>query len=322
VAISLGLIAWLASRISLSGLAQAAAVLPWKLLVPMTAALVVGLYLWDTLCLLTVFSVGGSSISYGAMLRARGKSYLWAAWNQGLGQAAVAWYVARARRTSFRAAFAGSIILSWHEGVILSATGLAGSWWLGDPRLERAQTFCLILLLGLLAIPLIMRLLPASVRQWLEKRPMGATLAAWDAHRSLRLILLRVVYFSLDGIYVPAALWLCGQPIGVGTALAIVPLVLLATVLPSASGLGARETALYLLIPSSHPDVLVAMGVLWSTGIIIVRLVIGMGWLWFDRSDAGRETSTSSTGVHAAGSSPPNNAQLDQLSLSQGAIDS
>jgi len=62
-------------------------------------------------------------------------------------------------------------------------------------------------------------------------------------------------------------------------------------VLPSASGLGTRETALYLLLPSRQPDVIVAMGVLWSTGVIVVRLLIGLAWLWFDRSAVSGEAA-------------------------------
>ncbi len=318
VAISLGFILWLASRISLRGLLQAAAVLPWKQLVPMTVALVVALYLWDAVCLLTVFSTGGRGMTYAEMLRARGKSYLWAAWNQSLGQAAVAWHVARARRTTFRGALAGSIILSLHEGLILSIAGLAGSWWIGGSRLARAETFCAALLAALLAIALIVRLLPASARQWLAERPAGRTLAEWDARRSLRLMVLRTIYFGLDGIYVPAALWLGGQPIGAGTALAVVPLVLLVTILPSASGLGARETALYLLIPSARPDVLIATGVLWSVGIIVVRLIIGLVWLWFDRDAEAQDTVPPGAEQQAAVEGPAG----DQLSLPRGAIDS
>jgi hypothetical protein len=281
-AISVGLIAWLASRISLSELARAAAVLPWKLLGPMTVALVIALYFWDALCLVTVFSTGGKAFTCTAMLRARGKSYLVGAWNQGLGQAAVAWNVAKARRTSFRAALMGSIILSWHEGVILSTAALAGATWLGEPRLTQARNFSALLLTALLAAALILQSLPAKGRLWIQQRPWGQTLAAWSFGRSVRLVALRLVYFGIVGVYVPTALWLCGQPIGPATALAVVPLVLLATILPSASGLGARETALYLLLPSIRPDVLVAVGVIWSLGMIVVRLLIGLGWLWFD----------------------------------------
>ena len=57
----------------------------------------------------------------------------------------------------------------------------------------------------------------------------------------------------------------------------------MATILPSASGLGTRETALYLLLPSQRPDVLVAMGLIWSSGVVVVRLGIGLAWLWLGR---------------------------------------
>jgi hypothetical protein len=281
----------------------------------MTFALVVSLYLWDALCLQTVFSVGGNGLTYTEMLRARGKSYLVGAWNQGLGQAAVAWRVARARKTSFRAALAGSVILSWHEGVILSVAALAGSWWLGDPRLMRVRTFCWVLLTVLLAAAVILRLLPPAGKYWLDRRPWGAALGTWDFRHSLQLVALRIAYFGIVGIYVPTALWLCGQGISAATALAVVPVVLMASILPSASGLGARETSLYLLIPSPRPDVLVAMGVVWSTGVIIVRLLIGLGWLWFEHGAALRGVSPAQSGQQAMEHCSKRNSSPDGLSL-------
>ena len=113
----------------------------------------------------------------------------------------------------------------------------------------------------------------------LERTRWGAWLSQWSWRRSFRLILFRMAYFAIVGSYVATALWICGQGIAPATALAVIPLVLMATVLPSASGLGTRETALYLLLPSQRPDVLVAMGLIWSAGVIIVRLSIGLAWL-------------------------------------------
>jgi hypothetical protein len=289
--ISLGLIVWLAQRTSLANLVRTIGSLPWKYLVPMTTALVIALYLWDALCMLTVFSAEGSRLSYLQMLKARGKSFLLGAWNQGLGQAAVAWEIARLQHSSVRAALTGSLILSWHEGLILSTAALAASPWVDYPGIAHVRGFCATLLAALLAAAWLLRLLPAKSWRWARERPWGAALAAWSYRRSLRLVLLRVVYFAMVGVYVPAALWLCGQGIGLATAAATVPLVLMASVLPSASGLGTRETALYLLLPSRQPDVIVAMGVLWSTGVIVVRLLIGLAWLWFDRSAVSGEAA-------------------------------
>jgi hypothetical protein len=89
----------------------------------------------------------------------------------------------------------------------------------------------------------------------------------------------------------------------------------LATVLPSASGLGARETALYLLLPSNQPDVPVAMGVLWSMGVILVRLLIGLGWLWFDPGSRKSESAQidKEDTAHRNGHDP----KVDQLTLAR-----
>ena len=89
---SVGLISWLVSRISVDNLWRAAAAVRWQLLllVPVTAAMVVLVYLWDAYCLPIVFASGNPRLSYGCMLRLRGRSYLLSALNQGLGQAAIA----------------------------------------------------------------------------------------------------------------------------------------------------------------------------------------------------------------------------------------
>ncbi len=281
--ISVGLIVWLAVRIPAGELLQAAAVLPWQRLAAMTLGLVVALYLWDTLCLLAVFSVDHGRLTYFSMLRARGKSYMVGALNQGLGQVAVAWDIAKTQGMPFAAAMSRSLLLSWHEGVILTITALAGSWWTDNPRAVPDRLFCAVLLVLLLGAALLLGRLPADWRRRLERTRWGAWLSEWGWRRSFRLFLLRIGYFGIVGCYVTAALWICGQGIGVATALAVIPLVLMATVLPSASGLGTRETALYLLLPSQRPDVLVAMGLIWSTGVITVRLTIGLAWLLLGR---------------------------------------
>ena len=231
--VSTGLIVWLASRISLDELLRASAVLPWQRLAPMTAGLVILLYFWDAFCLLTVYSLAGKQLTYGRMLR-RGKSYLVGALNQGLGQAAVAWQVARVQSTSFAAALSRSFLLAWHEGVILATAALAGAWWSDNPHAMHARGFCAVLLAVLLGAGLLTALLPAGWRRGLQRRRWGAWLSQWNWRLSLRLILLRMIYFAIVGTYVVSALWICGQGIAPATALAVIPLVLMATILPSA----------------------------------------------------------------------------------------
>jgi hypothetical protein len=304
--VSAGLIVWLASRISVAELLRASGVLPWQQLAAMTAGLVVALYLCDVYCLLTVFSVNGRRLTFGRMLRARGKSYLLGAWNQGLGQAAVAWDVASIQETSFTAALSRSLVLVWHEGVILSIAALAGSWWSTNPRTAHARIFCAALLAALLGLALLWSLLPAGWRRRLERTRWGASLGQWTWRDSFRLLPLRVAYFAITGSYVAAALWICGEGITAATALAVVPLIVLAANLPSASGLGTRETALYLLLPSRHPDVLVAMGLIWSTGVVVGRLGIGLAWLWWEQGSClrGKQHVDRTTFVDGVGDFP------------------
>jgi hypothetical protein len=62
--------------------------------------------------------------------------------------------------------------------------------------------------------------------------------------------------------------------------LSTIPLVLLADGLPNFAGLGTRETSLLLLLAPREPPVLLAMSLIWSTGMILVRFVIGLAHLW------------------------------------------
>ena len=113
--ISLGLVGWLATRVSPLAVIRAAAALEWQLLVPMTAALVAALYLWDAFCQPLVFSRSDkAALSYSRMLRLRGESYLLGAFNQGLGQGLLAWNVARLQRTSLATTLSRSAVLLWH----------------------------------------------------------------------------------------------------------------------------------------------------------------------------------------------------------------
>ena len=59
-----------------------------------------------------------------------------------------------------------------------------------------------------------------------------------------------------------------------------IPLVLLADGLPSVAGLGTRDTALQLLLSPDNPEALLAMSLIWSTGLVVVRSIIGLAHLW------------------------------------------
>jgi hypothetical protein len=296
LAVSATLIAWLLTRFSFGKLVNAAAVLPWQALLPMTAALVVALYLWDVVCLLTVFSEDGRRLTYGQMLRIRGRSYVVSVVNQALGQGAVAWEVSRAQQTSLLAALSRTVLLAWHEGLILGTAALLGSFWSQTVPAARCRWIAVGLLALVVGGAVVLALVPARLRARLARTRLGAWLGSWTWRRSVRLLAQRTVYFGFVAMYVTAALPVCGLGVPFAAALAAIPLVLVSTMLPSLSGLGPRETALILLLPSQHPDGLLAMGLIWSTGIIVVRLLIGLAWLWLGPNEPHRYSFASSSG--------------------------
>ena len=282
--ISLGLIVWLICRISPGGLLHAATLLPWRLLAPMTLGLVVVLYLWDVVCLLTVYSDENRRLTYLQMLRIRGRSYLVGAFNQGLGQAAVAWEAARIQESSFIAALSRSVLLGWHEGVLLAAAALGGSLWIDRPEIASLRFFCAVFLFFLLSGALLIYFLPRSRRRRSAAHAMGRLAQFVDVAPLFPFDSLAPAYFAVVGVYVFLALQICKVPVQPAAALTLIPLVLLASVLPSASGLGTRETALCLLFQPAPADVLLAFGLIWSSGVIVVRLAIGLAWLWYGKS--------------------------------------
>jgi len=239
------------------------------------------LYLWDGLCLQAVYTTEGSPLGYRRMLHIRGLSYLLSALHCQLGQAMVIWNVARHQGGSLVATASRGILLLYHDGVILISAGFVGAWFSTSGPAPGIRIFCgtaLALLLGLAAV---VTLSPASLRHRFQNTRWGNWLVAWTWRHSLRLFLLRIVYYAVVGMYATLALRICGVYEDHATVLSTIPLVLVADSLPSISGLGTRETALYLLLGAEHREVLVAMGLFWSLGLLLVRLAIGLIHLWF-----------------------------------------
>ena len=90
LAVTLGLLVWLLTRVTPQQLAQAAGQLDWPPLLLATVVMVVALYLWDAVCLTTVYSVDQNTWPYVRSLHLRGVSYLGGAISYELVQAALA----------------------------------------------------------------------------------------------------------------------------------------------------------------------------------------------------------------------------------------
>jgi hypothetical protein len=278
--VSAGLLAWLVYRVSPQALAHAAAEVNWRLLAPVTVAMVFALYFWDAVCLPTAYRVDENRWSYWRSLHLRGLSYLAGALHYELGQAALAWGMARTQNTSVVRTLSRSVLLAYHDIVVLLGLGLAGSLLSDDPRVERVRLAVAIALCVAISIAIVFWLLPAAWRTKVWGAKIDELFAGWSLVRSLQLIPLRCIYFSIFAVYAAVALAICHIPVDHQVVASTIPLVLLADGLPSIAGLGTRDTALQLLLAPDRPEALLAMSLMWSTGLIVVRSTIGLAHLW------------------------------------------
>jgi len=277
VVVSAVLVSWLLWRVSPQALANAARVLDWPSLAGLTAALVLALFLLDTVCLCSLFTGPGRPLPVREALQARGLSYLFSALNYELGQGVLAWRLAKTQGMHLAAALGRCVLLGYHDIIVLLGFGLVGSLVSDDPRAGVTLGFCALGLTLLLGLAIGFSLMPASWRQRVGAFRASAWLQAWTWKRSAQLAGLRVCYYAPILIYVVVGLSLCRVAPDVRLVCGSVPLVLLADGLPiSISGLGTRETALVYLLDPPQPAVLLAFSLLWSTGLVVGRLALGL----------------------------------------------
>jgi hypothetical protein len=283
--VSVALLAWLLWRIRFSGLAAAAADVDWGQILPATAVLVLALYFWEALCFRELFHVDNQPVSYREMLRVRGLSYLAAVVNYEAGQAMAAWHAAQLQRRSLLWALSRTILLAYHDLVVLLALAVLGSAWSSDPQVVELRPFFQAGLIGLISLGGAAVLLLGRGKGQLRASRWGAWLESWTWLRSARLAGVRIVYFSIFIVYAAVALRLGGVPLDGPTTVGTIPLVLLADALPSASGLGTRDAALQFLVATDRREVLLAISLTWSLGLLTGRLAIGLAYLWWPRRE-------------------------------------
>ena len=280
--VTAALVAWLLVRVSPQHLMKAAGEIAWVPLMAATGVMVVALYFWDAVCLTTVYSVHRNRWSYVESLHLRGLSYLGGCVNYELGQAALAWGLARLQHTGVLKMLSRSVLLAYHDVFVLLTTSLIGSLLTDDPRVTRVRPFLVIGVCVALAIAIVFKLLPRSIRERFRRSDRESFLEGWSFLRSVRLIGMRLVYFGILTIYAVIALRICSVPMDHRVAVSAMPLVLLADGLPSFAGLGTRETSMQLLLDPGreHAAVLLAMSFFWSTGMLTGRMAIALANLW------------------------------------------
>jgi len=287
-AISLVLLAGVIWWVTPAKLAAAAAALNWQMLIPVTVLMVVGLYLWDALCLPAVYRVEGGRISYWQALHLRGLTYLGGSLNYEMGQAALAWGMARLQGASLSTMLARTVLLAYHDILVLFFAGGIGSLLTDDERVARLRPFIATGLAIAFAVGILVWLLPDRWRTRFRRADNSSLVAGWSLARSIQLLPLRVGYFAILVAYATAALAICELPADWRVALSTVPLVLLADGLPSFASLGSRETVLHLVLaPGESNPTLVAMSLLWSIGMVVGRLLIATVHLWIHRTSIG-----------------------------------
>jgi hypothetical protein len=172
-------------------------------------------------------------------------------------------------------------LLAYHDLLVLLSLGWIGAALNADARAVSWQRFCVCGLLGLLVLPFAARLLPGRWYTRLVQARGGFWISSWTWRKSFKLLLLRSVYYLLFILYTSVGLALCLIPVGLETVCSVVPLVLLVDGLPiSVSGLGTRETALLYLLDPEQPATLLAFSLIWSSGLTLGRLTIGLAHWW------------------------------------------
>src|SRR5207247_670779 len=148
-------------------------------------------------CFRELFRLPDRPVTYGQMLRARGLSYLAGVLNYGAGQAVAAWHVAGVQETTLLSTLSRTVLLAYHDLVILFALATLGSSFSTLDLAVQVRPFCWIGLAALIALGLLALALPGRVRRKFRASRWGAWLEAWSWLRSMRLAGARTVYFLI-----------------------------------------------------------------------------------------------------------------------------
>ncbi len=285
--ISAGLVALVIGLASPHELVRQLPLLPWRQLVGVTTALVVGLYLADACCVYWLFRQPHRPLAFPTVLRARGHAYLLSSLNYELGQGAMAWHLARAQGRALLSALGTCALLAFHDVVVLLTLGLLGGLLSADPGGQPIARSCALALALVAGLGIAIRWLPGRWQERCLPSRFRVHLDWWTWKHSAHLALLRTGYFALMLLYASYGLKVCGVSLSAQVICSVVPLVLLADGLPiSVSGLGTREaTLLYLINPEiEERAVLVAFSLLWSLGLVFGRAALGLAFWWFTAS--------------------------------------
>lgn len=276
--ISVGLVTWLVRGVTPQRLLEALADSNWPWLVVAAAVQVVVLFLWDTVCVWWLFSQPDRRLPFRTVLRLRCDTVIWSAVNLEVGQATFAWRLARAANIPLTGTLGYCVLLSLVDVGTLFSLALVGSFLYPDPLTRPWRWLCVGALAGLGLLVVLLKLLPDRWHRWLAAKPWADWLAWLDWRAAGRLWLLRLTMFLLALVYAGVSLAICQVPADPLTVVGVIPFVFLAESLPGTAGMGGRETALVYLYPAGpgRRAVLLSFGLIWSTVVILGRILISL----------------------------------------------
>jgi hypothetical protein len=267
---------------------------------------VIVLFLWDTICVWWLFTQPDRRLSFRVVFRLRCDTVVWSAVSLDVGQAAFAWQLATVGGIPLANTLGYCVLLGKVDAGTLLSLAMVGSFVYPDPWTQPLRWVCLggLACFGLFIV--VVQLMPDRWRAWLAAKPWASCLSWLNARTLGTLVLLRLVLFLLVLAYAGVGLAICRVPVDTRTVLGIIPFVLMAEALPGTAGLGERETALVYFYPAGTDQraVLLAFGLIWSTVVILGRIIISLvSWCVPHADTAGvRQPAASHEGANRAAS--------------------
>jgi uncharacterized membrane protein YbhN (UPF0104 family) len=270
--IALGLLAYLFRHASpdqvLQSLKQAA---PWT--VPVLVALVLLVYLADSLAIWRIFGWFVTRLSFREVLVVRGATYILAVVNYAIGQGTIVYFVHRSRGVPvMRGAAAVLLVMGTNVLLLLffATAGLALA-----PQMPRALHTVIIVAYAGLAVYIVA---VATKPRWLTKRPIFDVLLGAGLLGHLKAVLIRIPHLFSLLLFTYVSFRAFGIKVPPAQALACLPVVYFISVLPiSPAGLGTMQVALTFFFTPYAPKATILVSSLTAQAIAVaVQALLGL----------------------------------------------
>jgi hypothetical protein len=279
-------LAWLFHVVPLDALGAALRrASPWQFGV-LVVVFVVGTLVADSFATWATFrwALPEAGLQFGEALEVRGASYLLAIIHYGAGQGGLAYFVNRVHKVPLARAAGAVLLIMGVNVVVVALSALVGVLLGGAPAAPALRALVIALAC---AFPAYLAVIAARPRLLLRRALLAPLFdAGLTGHAVAAVARLPHISWLLVGHY--TAMRLFGVDPPVVTALALLPVVFVVTVLPiSPSGIGtAQATAVALFAgyaeggsPAAREAAVLAYGLALTFAALVVQAVLGLGFL-------------------------------------------